>query len=184
MRRAYFFHLICCVLTMGNIMLPAALAYEINGSPFATEDAPLPQFIHAINEKKIVVDPAQHVWGAYDTKGRLIRWGLATAGANWCSDSNQSCRTTPGSFRIYSLGSADCISRKYPIPNGGAPMPYCMYFNGSQALHGSHDIEYGNASHGCVRVHVSDAEWLRHHFVEAPSTSNQYRGTLVVIKSY
>lgn len=158
--------------------------YEINGSAFATDNAPLPEYIKAPSEKLVVVDPTEHVWGAYNAKGKLIRWGIATTGAAYCSDIRQSCRTKSGEFRIYSLGDGGCISSKYPIPGGGAPMPYCMYFNGSQALHGSDDVQYSNASHGCVRMHVEDAKWLRYHFAEGPRAGNGYRGTRVLIKGY
>lgn len=158
--------------------------YEISGSPFATENAPLPEYITSQHEKIILVDPNAHAWGAYNANGKLIRWGIATTGANWCSDIRKSCRTGTGTYRIYSLGNADCVSSKFPIPSGGAPMPYCMYFNGSEALHGSDNVEFGNASHGCVRVHVTDAKWLRYQFIEGPSAANEYRGTKIIIRSY
>lgn len=174
-----------------DLMLLASLPcyantfYEINGSPFSTKDAPLPEFIKNQAEKVILVDPNEHAWGAYSAKGKLIRWGIATAGAAWCADLGHACRTNAGTFRISSLGGNNCMSNKFPVTaNGGAPMPYCMYFNGGQAIHGSSEVEYANVSHGCVRVHVDDAKWLRYHFVEGPSLYNNYRGTKVVIKSY
>jgi lipoprotein-anchoring transpeptidase ErfK/SrfK len=45
-------------------------------------------------------------------------------------------------------------------------------------LHGVPDGEVveGNISHGCVRMHVVDAEWLRYSFVNY--------GTKVVVKPY
>ncbi len=161
-----------------------AEVYEISGSAFATDGAPIPQYVASHHEKIIMVDPNAHAWGAYNAQGKLIRWGIATTGANWCRDIQQSCRTSSGSYRVYSLGSASCVSSKFPYPGGGAAMPYCMYFNGGAAIHGSDDVEFANASHGCVRVHVEDAKWLRYQFVEGPSVSNQYRGTKIVIKSY
>lgn len=158
----------------------SAHSYEISGSPFDTDGAPLPQKIQTTGEKQIVVDPAQHVWGAYNTSGKLIRWGIASAGSDVCADTGQFCRTKVGSFRIHSLGSEACASNKYD----GASMPYCMYFNGSDAIHGSDHVEFSNISHGCVRVHVDDAKWLRFSFAEGPTATNQYRGTLVIIKPY
>jgi lipoprotein-anchoring transpeptidase ErfK/SrfK len=157
-----------------------AQAYEVSGSPFATEGAPIPERIPRQGEKVIIIYPAEHFWGAYNAQGRLIRWGIATAGANDCPDSSHSCRTKVGTFRIYSLGDSHCVSRKYD----GAPMPYCMYFNGGQALHGSPDVQFSNISHGCVRIHISDAKWLRTQFVEGPMLSNRYRGTKIMIKPY
>lgn len=147
--------------------------------------APFPKQMQSMNEKIIVVDPLNLAWGAYDTDGKLIHWGPASLGADYCKDIDEACRTRPGSFRIYSLGSSDCISHKFPLPDGGAPMPYCMYFNNGQALHGEPNGLPGfNASHGCVRLYVNDAEWLRYYFAEAPNPGNDYRGTRVIVGSY
>ena len=157
---------------------------EIDASPFGTKGAPLAEHISPPAEKLIVVHPNDHVWGAYSPKGKLIRWGIATAGSHSCSDSDQSCKTKTGNFRIYSLGNESCVSKKYPLPSGGAAMPYCMFFSAGQALHGSSEVEFGNISHGCVRIHIDDAKWLRYHFVEAPNATNNYRGTRVQISYY
>jgi len=135
----------------------------------------LPKHI-TTTEKTIVVDPRVHAWGAYSAEGTLIRAGLATAGAKWCDDIGRPCRTKTGVFRIQSLGDRDCISNKFPVDVGGAPMPYCMYFNGGQALHGSNEVREANVSHGCVRIHVQDAEWLRFDFASI--------GTKVIVMSY
>lgn len=175
----YLFSILFIILSPSSF----AITYEISGSPFDTSDAPLPDRIRT-QEKTIIVDPHEHVWGAYNANGKLIRWGIATAGAQYCRDVKGSCRTTKGYFRIYSLGGANCISHKYPFPDGGAPMPYCMYFNGGQALHGSHSVEFDNISHGCIRIHIDDAKWLRHHFVEGPNTVNYFKGTRIIIGSY
>ena len=136
----------------------------------------LPRNIPAPGERLIIINPRNHVWGAYTAGGKLIRAGLATAGARWCSDLGRPCRTKTGVFRIYSLGGSDCISSKFPIGEGGAPMPYCMFFNGGQGLHGSEHLAEANISHGCVRVSVNDAEWIRYNFAQ--------HGTKIIIKSY
>jgi len=136
----------------------------------------LPSQISPPGEKLILIDPNVHAWGAYTPQGELIRAGQATAGSDWCEDLGRPCRTRAGSFRIFSLGDSDCISTKFPLPEGGAPMPYCMYFNGAEALHGSNELADANISHGCVRIHVNDAEWLRFNFATI--------GTRVVIKPY
>lgn len=44
-------------------------------------------------------------------------------------------------------------------------MPYCMFFQGGFAIHGSSDLPGHHASHGCVRVLVKDAQWLNEEFV-------------------
>lgn len=137
--------------------------------------ARLPQHINT-REKTILVDPNVHAWGAYNSQGELIKAGLATAGSSWCSDIGRPCKTKPGTFRVNSLGARSCKSSMYPLPRGGAPMPYCMFFNRHQGLHGSYNVVEGNASHGCVRMQVSDAEWVRFNFANV--------GTKVIVRPY
>jgi hypothetical protein len=145
-------------------------------SPLTSYSRSLPEQINPPGEKLIIVDPNVHAWGAYNAGGKLLRSGLATAGSNWCRDLHRPCRTKSGTFRIYSLGSSGCKSHIFPLPRGGAPMPYCMFFNRNQALHGSYEVVRGNISHGCVRLHVDDARWLRFNFAEP--------GTKVIIRPY
>ncbi len=136
----------------------------------------MPSSIPAPGQKVIVIDPSVHAWGAYSPDGNLVRGGLATAGSSYCPDIKRACRTRVGSFQIQSLGNFSCKSSIYPLPRGGAPMPYCMFFNGNQGLHGSYNVVDGNASHGCVRLTVSDAEWVRFNFATI--------GTKVIVKPY
>jgi lipoprotein-anchoring transpeptidase ErfK/SrfK len=140
-------------------------------------DTRIPQKINT-TEKVVVVDPTVHTWGAYDSHGNLVKAGIATAGGSWCPDINSSCRTSTGTFRIQSLGDGGCYSKKYPLPRGGGLMPYCMYFNNGQALHGSPDgtVIEDNVSHGCVRMRIADAEWMRYNFATV--------GTKVIVKPY
>jgi lipoprotein-anchoring transpeptidase ErfK/SrfK len=140
--------------------------------------ARLPQHIDTGGEKVVMVDPRIHVWGAYDKEGQLLRAGIATAGAYVCDDEDESCHTGTGTFRIKSLGNEDCYSTIYPRPNGGGLMPYCMFFNGGQALHGAPDnaLVEDNISHGCVRLRIPDAEWIRNSFASV--------GTKVVVEPY
>jgi len=50
------------------------------------------------------------------------------------------------------------FSRKYY----NSPMPYAIFFHGGFAIHGSYEISRlgGPASHGCVRLHPSNAATL------------------------
>ena len=147
--------------------------------------SPFPLQIEPPEEKLVVFDPKLHAWGAYEADGALVRWGPATGGKNWCNDIDESCLTKAGRFRIYSMGDSSCISSKFPMPDGGAPMPYCMYFHGGQAFHGSPGgVMRGNASHGCVRMFVRDAEWMRYEFIDPPDEYNSYRGTQVIVLPY
>lgn len=175
------------LLFVSMITLTACSSYTDNTSSQYTKNnvsQPLPDYAQRIpqqiatSEKTVVVDPRVHTWGAYGSDGNLVKAGIASAGSDWCEDLGRPCHTNVGNFRVSSLGSPDCISHKFPVPRGGAPMPYCMYFNSGQALHGVPDSEVGegNYSHGCVRMRVGDAEWLRYNFVEI--------GTRVIVKPY
>lgn len=146
--------------------------------------ASFPHAIPAQGQKLIIVDPRIHLWAAYDEDGKLVKSGMATAGSSYCRDLGRPCRTKVGTFRIDSLGEANCRSHRFPVGRGGAPMPYCMYFHNGQALHGSHEVVQGNVSHGCVRLHVKDARWLRYNFAEEPNSNNEGLGTIVIIKPY
>lgn len=136
----------------------------------------LPAHIDTHGKRVILVDPNVHAWGAYGSDGNLIRAGLAACGGDWCHDTGRPCRTSTGTFHITSLGGPDCKSSIYPKPKGGGPMPYCMFFHGSMALHGSPIMADANISHGCIRIPVSDAEWIRYNFAQV--------GTTIIVKPY
>ncbi len=143
----------------------------VNGSNIAAQAVPqapryqFPATRPATGSKIIIVDPNEHAWGAYGPDGVLVAEGPASTGRDFCPDIGQPCKTPAGTFNVYRKGGADCKSTIFPIPEGGAPMPYCMFFNGGYALHGSGDVPNYNASHGCVRMHPSDAGWLSDNFV-------------------
>lgn len=165
------------------LLLPSIISIA---KPSDFSKPPFPTQIDAPEEKFIVVSPRKHAWGAYDSDGTLVAYGLASAGADYCHDIKKPCRTQTGTYRIYAMGDKRCYSARFPLPNGGAPMPYCMYFNRNQALHGSPpgSVVNNNVSHGCVRMHVADAKWLRYEFVDGPTEINDYQGTKVIILSY
>lgn len=125
--------------------------------------------------KVFVFDPRNKSWQAYNN-GRLVKTGRASGGKGYCHDVRRSCRTPVGSFRVYRKGSAHCRSSKYPIGRGGAPMPYCMFFRGGYAIHGSPDVPDFNASHGCIRVVPAAARWLHQNFID--------HGTTVIVRPY
>ena len=141
----------------------------------------LPHYLNTGGQKTVLIDPNVHAWGAYNENGELIRAGIATAGGAICppdADGELDCRTGMGTFHVTSLGGEDCYSKTYPRPKGGGLMPFCMYFNNGQALHGSPDniLLEANVSHGCVRMHIPDAEWMRYHFAQV--------GTKVIVVPY
>lgn len=129
--------------------------------------APFPQRISSGN--LIKVDLRKLAWAAYDSQGYLVRWGPASGGKKYCPDIRRSCRTVTGTYTIYRKQGPGCRSSRFPVGRGGAPMPYCMHFHGGYAMHGGNVPGY-NASHGCVRLHYEDAQWLNQNFVQVGRT--------------
>ena len=139
--------------------------------------SPFPLIVDDIGEKQIIVDQDKLAWAAYDEHGYIVKWGPISSGRDRCVDSNNSCHTLTGIFRIFSKENENCRSNTLR----GARMPYCMYFHKGFALHGSNDIPGYRASHGCIRMFTQDAEWLNHVFVDLAKEANGYLGTKVTV---
>ena len=112
-----------------------------------------------------IFNPNTLTWKAVDEHGRVVRTGRGSGGRHYCPDIHRGCKTPSGVFSVHSKGGPGCKSSRFPVGRGGAPMPYCMFFSRYYAIHGSYELPHYNASHGCVRVSPSDANWLSHHFV-------------------
>lgn len=136
------------------------------GTATLKELAPLPLRIEPPGTREIQVDLDQLAWGAYDPEGNLVKWGPAVGGKSWCPDVARPCLTRTGQYEIIRKGGAGCKSKKFPVPDGGAPMPYCMFYSGGYALHGSYNVPGYHASHGCVRLFPEDAKWLNREFAK------------------
>ena len=79
-------------------------------SPFAAE-------IEPPENKVIIMDHSKHAYAAYNTEGKLVKWGPASGGRAWCSDVQEKCQTTRGKFHIYYKRGANCESTIFPLPN-------------------------------------------------------------------
>ncbi|MHA7840296.1 MAG: L,D-transpeptidase [Gammaproteobacteria bacterium] len=131
----------------------------------------------ATGKNVFIFDPRHRAWAAYDRGGNLIKQGRASGGKDYCPDIKRACRTPAGTYAVYRKGDATCVSTKYPLGKGGAPMPHCMFFHGGYAIHGSNHVPTDhNASHGCVRVTASDAAWLSQHHIN--------HGATVIVRPY
>ncbi len=127
--------------------------------------SPLPLKIDTKGKKRVVINLRELAFAAYNAKGYLVHWGPISAGKGVCAN-GESCDTVVGDFRLFRVHGKNCKSGKYPIEtNGGAPMPYCMFFHKGWAIHGSTLPGYHN-SHGCVRLFYEDAQWLNQFFVK------------------
>lgn len=143
-----------------KIAIPKTTDFDpLRYSPFATQ-------IDPPGKKTIIVSLSKLAFGAYGSDGTLQYWGPISAARGYCPDIGRHCNTSLGKFTIYQKGGSGCASTRYPVGRGGAPMPYCMFFNGNFALHGSYEVPGYNASHGCVRLFVKDAKWLNQEFSE------------------
>ena len=83
-------------------------------------------------------------------RGRVLyRWPVSTGRAGY--------RTPTGTWRVHRMHKR-YFSRKYH----GAPMPHAMFYYRGLAIHGTNQItRLGRpASHGCVRLHPSNAAKL------------------------
>lgn len=130
------------------------------------DKAPFPK---TASSNTIKVDLSKLAWGAYDDNGKLVKWGNASGGKSFCDDIGQACKTVTGTYTFYKKQGPGCKSNRFPVPKGGAPMPYCMHFQGGYAMHGGNVPDF-NASHGCIRVPVSEAKWLNQNFVKVGKT--------------
>ncbi len=144
--------------------------------------SPFPHTMEAPGEKMIVVDLPTLAWGAYDPYGNLVHWGPISGGKGYCSDVGSKCETISGHFRVYRKKGSECKSKTFPLPNGGAEMPYCMFFHAGFALHASKVVPGYHASHGCVRIFAEDAKWLNEDFIDLPG--EPVDGTRVIVNPY
>ncbi|NNM59499.1 MAG: L,D-transpeptidase [Legionellales bacterium] len=156
----------CCVL----------LSFMLSATAFATKaTTEFPKQMPAKGVSVFIFDPHRTTWAVYDENGNLIKTGHGSGGRNYCSDIHRRCHTPVGTFHVYAQEGRGCKSKIFPVGKGGAPMPYCNYFDGGFAVHGSYEVRSYNASHGCIRVYPTDAKWLQ---------TILHPGSVVIVKPY
>jgi lipoprotein-anchoring transpeptidase ErfK/SrfK len=141
----------------------------------SSQTASFPQKIPASGKNVFIFEPKKTSWAAYNHEGELIKTGKASGGKRYCADIRRGCKTPSGQFSIYAKRGASCKSSKFPVGRGGAPMPYCSFFHGGFAIHGSNHVPNYNASHGCIRVIPSAAKWLQEFL---------HYGATVIVRPY
>ena len=135
-----------------------------------------PKQIEATGHRQFVFDPKVYAWAAYNPNGQRVMTGIASGGMDFCEDIGKPCRTMTGTFYIYNKRGAGCKSSEYPGADGGALMPYCMYYYRGYTIHAAYELLSEHSSHGCIRVLPSAAKWLNEQFMTI--------GTKVTILSY
>ncbi len=97
----------------------------------------------------IKVDRSQQIMRVYEYGELIYVWPVSTGRRGY---------TTPtGSFRPYSLRRHHRSSKYY-----NAPMPFSIFYRGGYAIHGTDAVSRlgRTASHGCIRLHISNARRL------------------------
>lgn len=156
-------------------------AGNVHHTPFFRNDKRgknyFPLKIASTGNRHFIFDPKWSAWAAYDEDGNRVITGSGSGGKDFCEDINQPCRTITGSFHIYNKRGEDCRSGEYPVETqGGARMPYCMYFYRGFTIHAAYEVPHYPSSHGCIRVWPSAAKWLNEEFITI--------GTKVTVLSY
>jgi lipoprotein-anchoring transpeptidase ErfK/SrfK len=85
----------------------------------------------------------------FEDGNAIYSWSVSTARKGY--------RTPTGSYRPIRMHKM-WYSRKYDM----SPMPYSIFFYGGYAIHGTDAVKsLGRpASHGCIRLHPSNAKTL------------------------
>jgi hypothetical protein len=108
----------------------------------------------------VTIDKSQQMMSVAVDGSTLYNWPVSTARAGY---------TTPNGTYRPQLLARSWFSRKYY----NSPMPHSIFFHGGYAIHGSYEIAHlgGPASHGCVRLHPTNAATL-FELVERQGPSN------------
>ena len=130
------------LLTFVSLVFAATLffASSSEANMFATSDGPAVNVVIDISSQSMSVKVNGWPYG---------RWKVSTARAGYY--------TPRGVFRVQRTARV-YYSRKYD----NSPMPNSVFFKGGYAIHGSYYVKsLGRpASHGCVRLHPSNAAKL------------------------
>lgn len=97
-----------------------------------------------------------------DTPDESYMWDVSTARKGY--------QTPVGQFKPYLMKKIH-YSKKYD----NAPMPNSIFFLDGYAIHATSDLKHlgSPASHGCIRLHPQNAQWL-YNLVEEYGQENTY----------
>ena len=130
---------------------------ELTARVMSTNDAP-PPLVPGGGANRVEIDLTRQVLFLYegDSLSRILPVSTGN-GERFCEGG--SCRnavTPTGDFAVYRQ-----VSGWDRGPLGDLYNP--QYFNGGIAVHGSKSVPAEPASHGCVRIPMSAAEWFPSH---------------------
>ncbi len=98
---------------------------------------------------QVNIDLSQQKMFVYKGNNLLYTWLVSTARKGY--------NTPRGSYKPYHLAKMH-----YSTLYNNSPMPYSIFFKGGYAIHGTNSIKRlgRRASHGCIRLHPSNARKL------------------------
>lgn len=150
--------------------------------------SPIPVRLKRQPRRTIWVYLEEQAWGAYDHDGRLLRWGPISSGANFCPDSQRSCRTPTGNFYTRYRQGSGCRNSASPQGECGGPgLPTCIYYSVSRdfsrryAFVPSNELPGFPSTHGCLHIFPSDMTWLYNNFAYIPQVEGD-RGSAVKVR--
>jgi peptidoglycan hydrolase-like protein with peptidoglycan-binding domain len=130
---------------------------ELISAVLATKDTP-PPLVPGGGVNRVEVDLARQVLFLYegDTLSRILPVSSGN-GERFCEGGRCRNAITPtGDFNVYRQGQG-----WEEGPLGSLYNP--QYFKGGVAIHGARSVPAEPASHGCVRIPMSAAEWFPSH---------------------
>jgi hypothetical protein len=159
---------------VGKMGAVAALRYdrfqvqEIDGAKVATDRGPLPRSALRIitvqspppsiptGAKWVLVDISQQTLTAYEGETAVYATLISSGKDHEESD------THAGLYRVAHKEAYSDMHGEPDAPYSVDRVPYTLYFNKDEALHGAywHDRFGFPTSHGCVDLSLADASWL------------------------
>ena len=144
------------------------LVHETDGTKVATDRGPLPRNALRIitlqsrpqsipaGAKWVLIDLSQQTLTAYEGETAIYAT-LISAGKD-----RQDSQTHVGLFQVEHKLTYSDMHGEADDPYVVDRVPYTLYFNGDEALHGAywHNSFGSPASHGCINLALADARWL------------------------
>lgn len=128
----------------------------------------------------VAVDLFEQTLIAYEEDKPVFATVISSGMAGW--------ETDEGGFEVWARLISDSMSGATGGPNAYAlqSVPWVMYFNGDQSLHGTywHDSFGYRRSKGCVNLTISDARWLYHWMLDAePAEDGEIMNTVYIFST-
>jgi peptidoglycan hydrolase-like protein with peptidoglycan-binding domain len=138
--------------TMGLARTGRATPDVLNALPTATAPAPL---VPAGGANRVEIDLPRQILMLYEG-GQLVRTMMISSGGGYryCVDNQCDIAVTPGgSYHVFYKFLGEQTDKLGQLYNP-------LYFNGGIAIHGEPAVPLYPASHGCVRIPMSESIWF------------------------